>query len=95
MAMFTPGMRGMMVRDIQTVLKTAALYDGRLDGFYGPRTRDAVQQWQAVIGAKQDGKWGPHTLEQSLDYLARFNDMDAFAAGSDLVVPSMKGVYNG
>lgn len=95
MFMYKVGMQGQAVRDIQTVLRSADLYDGKIDGAFGRKTQRAVQDWQSIVGAKQDGMWGPQTLQQSLDYLARFNDMDAFSSGADLVVPSMKGAIYG
>lgn len=93
--MYKPGMRGLMVRDIQTVLRSAELYDGQIDGFYGPKTMRAVRDLQATVGATQDGMFGPQTLLMATDYMARFNDMDAFDAGADLVIPSMRGNING
>ena len=33
-------------------------------------TQEQVKRWQRIVGAKQDGQYGPKTVELSRDYLA-------------------------
>lgn len=34
-------------------------------------TRENILRWQRIIGARQDGQYGPKTVELSRDFLAR------------------------
>ena len=48
-------------RDIQQALKNAGFYQGTVDGKVGPKTRDAVKEFQRVHGLKDDGVVGKVT----------------------------------
>jgi peptidoglycan hydrolase-like protein with peptidoglycan-binding domain/tetratricopeptide (TPR) repeat protein len=50
-----------IVRVLQRDLKTGGYPPGRLDGFYGPRTRHAVVAFQAAHGLRTDGVVGQRT----------------------------------
>ena len=49
------------IQDIQMSLKNADLYQGKVDGILGPRTRKAIEAFQEQNGLKVDGKVGPKT----------------------------------
>ncbi|NBW35719.1 MAG: peptidoglycan-binding protein [Cytophagia bacterium] len=85
---------GDRVRDVQGLLWQAGVYDGKIDGYFGPKTEDAVRRWQSEIGALPDGFWGARTIEASSKYLAGLNDISALDAGASPVVPrvEMKGM---
>lgn len=58
-----PGSRGQPVRDVQAVLRSLGLYNGAIDGIYGPRTATAVatfQRSQRIVG---DGRVGALTWQ--------------------------------
>lgn len=40
-------------------------YDLKVDGYYGPKTREAVKKFQKVHGLAKDGCFGPKTLEKA------------------------------
>jgi hypothetical protein len=58
------------VKDIQTALKNAGLYDGSVDGSKGPMTDRAIRNFQSQSGLKVDGKVGPQTWAKLSTYLA-------------------------
>ena len=55
------GSRGPEVSDLQNTLKQHGLYNGPIDGVYGPQTQSAVQNFQNISGIKTDGIYGPQT----------------------------------
>lgn len=52
----------MDLRNIQRVLRDAGYYDGNIDGIAGPKTNQAVRDFQKANGLKVDGIVGPKTL---------------------------------
>ncbi|KAF1687399.1 hypothetical protein B1992_04665 [Pseudoxanthomonas broegbernensis] len=50
------------VREVQALLRGEGLYDGALDGLYGPRTRQALARFQAGNGLPATGAPDPATL---------------------------------
>lgn len=68
--MMRRGWRGNAVRGAQTLLRDAGLYEGRIDGRFGDMTDRAVREWQALIGVKADGLWGPITDRATVDVLS-------------------------
>ena len=48
-------------RQIQQALKNAGFYQGSVDGKSGPRTKDAISEFQRVHGLKDDGVVGKQT----------------------------------
>ena len=48
-------------RDIQLALRAAGFEPGSADGRIGPRTRQAVRDFQVANGLEPDGKVGPKT----------------------------------
>ena len=92
MAMLQYGTQGMFVRDVQGLLWQAGLYDGRIDGYFGPKTEDAVKSWQNQIGEKVDGLWGPKTTVSSASFLADLNKYDSVAPNNQPVVPYYGGM---
>jgi peptidoglycan hydrolase-like protein with peptidoglycan-binding domain len=91
MAMLEYGTQGMFVRDVQGLLYQAGLYDGRIDGYYGVKTEDAVRKWQDTIGATVDGRWGPQTTGISSTFLAELNQIDDVDSGKSVAVPYYGG----
>ncbi len=57
------GSQGEEVRQIQTKLKNWGYLNDRVDGIYGPKTRDAVIWFQKKNGLVADGIAGPATLK--------------------------------
>ncbi len=49
------------VTEIQTALKNANFYDGKIDGIKGKRTRRAIREFQRANGLNPDGVVGPKT----------------------------------
>ena len=48
-------------REIQQALKNAGFYQGAIDGKVGPRTKEAVREFQRINGLKVDGVVGKQT----------------------------------
>lgn len=57
------GSQGDEVRQIQTKLKNWGYFNDKVDGIYGPKTRDAVIYFQKKNGLTADGIAGPATLK--------------------------------
>ena len=57
------GSKGEEVRQIQTKLKNWGYFNDKIDGIYGPKTRDAVIYFQKKNGLTADGIAGPATLK--------------------------------
>ncbi len=57
------GSQGEEVRQIQTKLKNWGYFNDKIDGIYGPKTRDAVIYFQKKNGLTADGIAGPATLK--------------------------------
>jgi uncharacterized protein (TIGR02594 family) len=57
------GARGAFVTDLQDQLVTLGYFTGRVDGQYGPRTREAVLAFQADNRLATDGVVGPRTWQ--------------------------------
>jgi peptidoglycan hydrolase-like protein with peptidoglycan-binding domain len=92
MAMLEYGTQGMFVRDVQGLLYQAGLYDGRIDGYFGVKTEDAVKRWQNEINVKADGKWGAKTTSASAAMLAELNKYDSVENNNPPVVPYYGGL---
>jgi murein L,D-transpeptidase YcbB/YkuD len=58
-------------REIQQALKNSGFYQGSVDGKIGPKTRDAVKQFQQANGLKADGIVGRQTWSKLEPYLAK------------------------
>ncbi len=56
-------------KQIQQALKNAGFYEGKVDGDIGPKTKKAVEAFQAQNGLKADGKVGPKTWAALLKHL--------------------------
>lgn len=54
---------------IQQALKNAGLYDGKVDGTVGPKTKKAIEAFQTQNGLKADGKVGKKTWKALSVYL--------------------------
>jgi len=80
---------GDRVKDVQSLLWQAGAYNGKIDGYFGPKTESAVRSWQSEVGALPDGFWGSKTIDATGLYLAGLNDLESLDAGKDPVVPRM------
>lgn len=56
------------VKEIQAALKNAGFDPGALDGKTGPKTQQAVKEFQRAKGLKIDGKVGPKTWSELKKY---------------------------
>lgn len=61
------GHKGESVKEIQTLLKQKGVYFGKIDGDYGPLTKDAVERFQRKMGLGVDGIVGTITFAELLD----------------------------
>lgn len=57
-----PGDTGTQVRALQQALKSLGYVVGKVDGQYGPSTKEAVASFQHASGLTADGIFGPKTL---------------------------------
>ena len=58
------------VKDIQTCLKNAGFYSGKIDGIKGKQTRKAIKEFQESNGLKADGVAGPKTWDALSKYMS-------------------------
>ncbi|MDB9313643.1 peptidoglycan-binding domain-containing protein [Spirulina sp. CS-785/01] len=58
-----PGQTGTPVRDVQLRLQSLGYYDGAIDSIYGPKTTNAVKEFQRAKGLMVDGIVGPNTRQ--------------------------------
>jgi len=56
-------------QQIQTALKNAGYYTGKVDGKLGPLSKEAINKFQAANKLQVDGKVGPKTWEVLGKYL--------------------------
>ncbi len=56
-------------KQIQQALKNAGFYSGKVDGDVGPKTKKAIEAFQAQNGLKADGKVGPRTWKALASHL--------------------------
>jgi peptidoglycan hydrolase-like protein with peptidoglycan-binding domain len=59
----TPVEADPVVRDIQSALRQMAMYEGEVDGIAGPRTLQAIRDFQARAGLEPNGKVGAPLLD--------------------------------
>jgi len=59
------------VQDIQRALKNANLYEGKIDGILGPKTKNAIEVFQSQNNLTPDGKVGPKTWQKLKEFLAK------------------------
>ncbi len=57
------------VEEIQKALKNAGLYQGKIDGILGSKTKKAIVDFQTQNNLKPDGKVGPKTWDKLKGYL--------------------------
>jgi len=55
--------------ELQKALKSAGVYDGKVDGKIGPRTKNAVIEFQRQHSLKADGVVGQKTWNELKQYL--------------------------
>ncbi|MFA5004624.1 MAG: peptidoglycan-binding domain-containing protein [Candidatus Omnitrophota bacterium] len=58
-----PGPYKPTAQEIQSALQHAGYYAGAIDGKIGPKSKKAIEEFQAANGLKVDGKVGPKTWE--------------------------------
>ena len=58
--------RGSQVRRVQVLLNGTGMFSVRSDGIYGPKTEQAVEEYQQQHRLKIDGVVGPKTWEHLL-----------------------------
>ncbi|MBL7130110.1 MAG: peptidoglycan-binding protein [Candidatus Omnitrophica bacterium] len=54
---------------IQTALKNAGFYQGKIDGVIGPKTKEAIRNFQKAKGLSPDGTVGSKTWDNLAEYL--------------------------
>ncbi|MED4373834.1 peptidoglycan-binding domain-containing protein, partial [Bacillus licheniformis] len=71
----SPMMKGTAVRQIQEALAALYFYPDKeaknngIDGYYGPKTANAVKRFQLMYGLSADGIYGPKTRAKLNDLL--------------------------
>jgi peptidoglycan hydrolase-like protein with peptidoglycan-binding domain len=70
---------------IQQALKNAGLYDGKVDGNIGPKTKKAIEAFQSQNGLKADGKVGRKTWKALSAYLNKSTEVANPSAESQAV----------
>ncbi|MFC1620849.1 peptidoglycan-binding protein [Candidatus Omnitrophota bacterium] len=60
---------GVTMKQIQAALQNAGFDPGAIDGKAGPRTQQAIKEFQRTKGLKIDGKVGPQTWTELGKYL--------------------------
>ena len=56
-------------QEIQQALANLGLYQGKIDGKIGPKTKQAIRDFQAKNDLRVDGKVGPQTWSKLSSYL--------------------------
>ena len=59
------------IKDIQTALKNAGLYQGKIDGRIGQQTREALKAFQRAHNLKVNGRASKKTWAVLNEYLSR------------------------
>ncbi len=73
-------------QQIQEALKSAGYYEGKIDGSVGPKTKRAIEKFQADNGLKADGKVGQKTWAKLGEHLAT-GVAEAAAAAAPVTEP--------
>lgn len=53
------GCKGRIVKVVQRRLKSAGMYNGKIDGNAGRKTEEGIVVWNAKYGRENDASWGP------------------------------------
>lgn len=72
-------------KEIQQALKNAGLYDGKIDGTIGPKSKKAIEAFQKQNGLKVDGKVGSKTWKALSVYLNKSAEVANPSAESQAV----------
>ena len=72
-------------KEIQQALKNAGLYDGKVDGHIGAKTKKAIEAFQTQNGLKADGKVGHKTWKALSVYLNKSSEVANPSADSQAV----------
>jgi len=72
-------------KGIQQALKNAGIYDGKIDGNIGPKTKKAIEAFQSQNGLKADGKVGRKTWKALSAYLNKTTEVANPSADSQAV----------
>lgn len=83
---FKQGSRGDYVDMIQRTLSRAGLYDGRIDGYYGPKTESSVRDWQFNLGIPVTGEWDASTSQRTAEFLTHLKGVTG-----GTVIPAWEG----
>ncbi|GEM_PF-283144 len=70
-------------REIQQALKNAGFYQGAVDGKTGPKTEDAIKEFQRAHGLKDDGVVGRQTWAKLSTFLEAPAAGEPKAGGAD------------
>ena len=72
-------------KQIQQALKNAGIYDGKVDGNIGPKTKKAIEAFQTQNDLKADGKVGRKTWKALSVYLNKSTEVANPSADSQAV----------
>lgn len=75
------GAKGQDVRELQGRLSFLGYYFGQVDGDFGPKTRQAVRNFQYAFGMKVDGVAGPKTKNRLVNATKNWNPSGASQKG--------------
>ena len=90
------GSKGDTVKELQTILQEKKLYNGKIDGEYGPLTETAVKKLQKQQGNTQDGWFGPKTCQklQTQETNTKTNLLQRFEKATKTTITDYKTLYN-
>jgi peptidoglycan hydrolase-like protein with peptidoglycan-binding domain len=72
-------------KEVQQALKNAGIYDGKVDGNIGPKTKKAIEAFQTKNGLKADGKIGRKTWKALSAFLNKSTEVANPSADSQAV----------
>lgn len=89
------GSKGTGVSTVQQYLQSLGLYNGKIDGSYGPQTQGAVTRYQQAQGLIPDGVVGPLTENKiQANTIASHPAVQAAMASDPSYAAAMNGILN-
>ena len=75
---------------IQQALQNAGLYEGKIDGVIGPKSRKAIEDFQAQNNLTVDGKVGSRTWAKLQGYLNQPAPVESPSFAAQPVAPEFE-----
>lgn len=84
----TPGPASTLVRDAQAALAAIGMYQGEIDGLFGPKTRDAILQFEKAAKLEPTGQVSQALARQVADYRSKSASRDTRIATAEQPSPT-------